>query len=187
MKMCKKNNKHRQGFTLIELLGVILLIAMLLSISMVAASKLIKVAKKHQIEVQKRTLTSVLMRYHDIYKKWPHLTQGQQNGATWTFHNGRGEWYDEGVTYDGNNHNVLDCLLLKNSANSDNIVFIDETGFSYWSSSKSKIMRISAREGSDTGPWCFRDPDDGELKYFRISIYPVDNKVEVGTGSIFRP
>ena len=67
----KPNTSAGAGFTLIELMGVILLIAILLTVTMVAANRLLMAARKHRIHMMKNTLENAISRYYDDYGKWP--------------------------------------------------------------------------------------------------------------------
>ena len=78
-----QKNKKRRGFTLIELMGVILLIALLLTITMAAVNRLMKAAKEKRIQIMKNTLSNVILRYYEDYGRWPvTLTPAQLNGDT---------------------------------------------------------------------------------------------------------
>jgi len=71
MKKHFQSRKKHGGFTIIELLGVILLIAILLTITMTASNHLLKTARKHKSLITKQTLENAIMRFYEDYGEWP--------------------------------------------------------------------------------------------------------------------
>lgn len=180
----KANHNKKSGFTLIELLGVILLIALLLAITMTAASYLTKVARRHRLTITKQTLQNVIARYHEDYNTWPgNWTPKQLNGETWEWNAQKKEFEDKGLPpLVRNNPNVFDNLLENN--NQRRIKYLDETTLFCWDPNERDLTKVSdyfRMNGGEKlpGPLAFRHPDSGKVQAYKVTIYPVDKKVVV--------
>ena len=109
-----KKNKNLQGFTIIELLGVILLIALLLTITMSGANKLYKTARGKKIQIMKNTLANVVTRFYEDYGEWPvvygtgpgYLSPTMLNGGTLK----KGDWTDFGENFQSLGHHTKDDI-----------------------------------------------------------------------------
>jgi len=193
-----KNKSSRcGGFTLVEILGVMLLIAMLLAITMAAASHMIKTAKRHRINITIATLENAITQYYKEYAndanvivKWPGLTSAQQQGGTLN-----AMLKDGGVVFDiGHENNRAVVKMLLADWNSKNINFLDESSvMAYKDGNFYRLSHPSVR-GNPSAWLGFRQVDDeyhddGSIKFkagtpraYRIVIYPVEKRVEVGKG-----
>ena len=195
------NTSPRRGFTLIELLGVMLLIAMLLTITMVASTIVLKNARAKKIEMTKTTLEGSIMQFYNDYKYWPgsNLSQANEHGNTmiskkrqqqvkrgnvWVWEDSNEDiWEDGGYTVDGNaNAKVFNDLLF----NDRNIKYLDESALSRWMGKDGlvSLAKPSVRD-SRSAPLAFRDTDK-KAKAFKVVIYPIDKKVSVQSGQELR-
>lgn len=174
----RKNNK---GFTLVEILGVILLIAMLLTIAMTAASHVIRGARIRQIVMTFPVLENAIVNYNRQYGKWPGINPQDEDGK-YVRNSSTGEYYDQGFVFGNSsplNGKVIHDLLV--DQNPDRIKFIDETVFRVWDNNNKKLVPLALNRNLVESSWVgFLDPSDGNaLKAYTITIMPLERKVRV--------
>ncbi len=163
---------RRRGFTLIELMAVMLIIALIASITMASAKFLIHTSRKRRFEVTCLTLETALARYRHEYNVWP---VDSPSGSSFT---ASGE----------NNAAVFDKLREKNneSANPKGIRFLDETTLytSVRQGTTEERMILStarAKSGNESRalPLIYREPKSGDTRYFKVTFNFDDDTVDV--------
>lgn len=165
--------RRRAGFTLIELMAVMVIIALIASITMASVQHLIRTSRKRRYEVTCLTLETALARYRHEYNAWP---VDSPSGSSYSV---GGE----------DNKTVFGKLRDSNSAQSANpkgIRFLDET--TLYTTVKNgtedeRMILSTARAKSGNAnvdlPLVYRDPKSGDTRYFQVTFDFNDDTVDV--------
>lgn len=105
-----RSGKARAGMTLIEMMVVIVVIAILFSIMMPAIGRMRERARRAEADATAAALRDAIIQYHFEYGSWPVDYNSIPSGDTYTFA--------------GNNHEVIDRLLINHEDNMKDIPFI---------------------------------------------------------------
>ena len=159
--------KRNSGFTLIEMMTVVVIIAIVASITMASAQYLVRNSRRQRARVTCISLETALSRYRHEYNEWPGLP-GSVNED------------DAKVVFWGtNNKNVLSPLRQDHKDNKYNIRFIDESAMlTAKTFEKSTSALADTAEGS-AQPFAYRDPKTGHARFYKVTVNLDDDTVSV--------
>ena len=165
--------KMKSGFTLIEMMTVVVIIAIVASITMASAQYLVRNGRRQRAKVTCLTLETALNRYRHEYKEWPGL------GSVPGLSGDKAEDVAKVVFLGKKNGVVLSPLRENHSGNSKHVRFIDETAF-YTADTYDKATKaLTDTADSAEKPFAYRAPTTGHARFFKVTINLDDDTVSV--------
>lgn len=184
---------RKSGFTLIELMTVVVIIAIVASITMASATYLVRNSRRQRAKVTCATLEAALARYHHEYGEWPvepntfpvivednkrrelqHIPLYVASDRTSPESKyGKNGGSDKAIA----NKKVLS--KLRRNRNDNGIQFIDETSILTADKAGDKVSDLSRVPSDREVPFAYRDPKTGRAAFFTVIINFADDTVSV--------
>ena len=158
---------RRKGFTLVEILVVIVVLAILSTITIGGARMVQQTARVRRFNVTKEVLRTAIARYRTEYNKWPVGPDDDPDTSS------------KGVyTWKKSNHLIIDALRQNGKGNPDKIRFIDETTI-LTPGDSAKAIPLSSGPSTDA-PAVYVTRDGTKVANFEIKINFEYETVAVG-------
>ncbi len=156
---------RKSGFTLIEMMTVVVIIAIVASITMASAQYLIKNSRRQRARITCDVLENALTRYRHEYKEWPGLPSNLNDDVDY-------------VTFVGkDNAKVFGPLRVSSADNPKQIQFIDESALLTASTYDKQTSPLADKSGNQ--PLAYRAPTSGHARFFKVIINVDDDTAEV--------
>ena len=163
MKNFKQSRRRRCGFTLVELMTVMVVIAIVASLTMAGAQYLVRNSRRQRARITCKTLENALARYRHEYKEWPGIPSSYDSDR------------HSAVVFKGtSNKEVLSPLREENTDNPDHkpntVHFIDESSLLTASVYDRATTDLSTTAAGTKQPFAYRNPQNGHARFFKVTI-----------------
>lgn len=156
--------KTKSGFTLIELMTVVVIIAIVATITMASAQYLVRNARRQRARITCDVLANALTRYRHEYKEWPGIGNV-------------GDDVDYVVFTGRDNAKPFGPLRVTSPDNEKQIQFIDESALMTADAYDKGTSPLAGTTGSK--PLAYRAPSSGHARFFRVTINLDDDTAKV--------
>jgi prepilin-type N-terminal cleavage/methylation domain-containing protein len=148
----------RRGFTLMEMLAVLFLIAMLLSIAVVASQRIFRISREKRSAMTCGVLATAVYRYRHEYKKWP-IPDSTYVKDVYSY------------TFATNQNQICLSMLRRDNAtdNPNKIQFLDESAILVEKGGKVVSLATAVVPPYAPYPFVYRDGEN-HRQYFKVTI-----------------